>query len=75
MRVRGLVPLPPYVLFAEQGRVTFAPDTPFMQNGRRIGVLVSAVPTANRESLEVEVVLDEGIDLPPLWISAPEAQT
>lgn len=69
MRIRGLVPLPPYVQFAENGRVTYPPDTPLLMNGRRIGVLLWAVPTADRESLELEAELDDGLELPPMWIA------
>jgi hypothetical protein len=68
VRIIGLVPLPPYVEFAENGTVTFPPDTPLKLNDQRIGRLVRATPTADRESLELEAVLDDGVELPPLWI-------
>lgn len=75
MRVTGLVPLPPYVQFAENGRVTFAADTPCLMNGRRIGRLLSATPTADRESMELEVELDDGLEIPPLWIELPRSSS
>lgn len=67
MRIRGLVPLPPYHRFGNDAKVNFEPDTPFMLNDQRIGKLLSAIPTIDRRHLELEVELDEGLDLLEGW--------
>lgn len=70
MRVVGLVPLPPSNRFSTNARVTFSPDTVCRMNDQPIGRLISAKPTDDRESLELEVELYDGIELPPMWAVA-----
>lgn len=69
MRVVGLVPLPPYETFSESSKITFSPNTVMYMEPehKRIGILISAQPTADRESIEVTVELDEGIEIPLFW--------
>lgn len=70
MRVVGLVPLPPSNRFATNARVTFSEDTVCRMNNQPIGRLISAKPTDDRESLELEVELYDGVELPEFWAVA-----
>jgi hypothetical protein len=67
MRIVGLLPLPPYDIFATNAKITFKENTPFSMNDQRIGQLISAQPTEDRESIEVVVELDEGMEMPLMW--------